>query len=155
MTQGSSEASGGESGSGPVERLVLFHDRLGDGRIEDIGEIFSFPSAYEYWRDISVSLGLPVPREAEVRAMVESLLCSSLVRDAVVSWKIGPVKAKIVGPVASVVFKSSSGQRGQGVATLVKECGSWKVRTCPGVFPGELLSLISAARRPQRERLLE
>lgn len=155
LTEGAFEASGGEPGSGPGERLVLFHDRLAEGCIEDIGELFSFTSAWEYWRDIAVSLGLPVPQEAEFRAMVESLLSSSLVRDAVVSCRIRPVKVKTVGSVASVVFERSGGQGGRVVATLVNEGGSWKVRTYPGVFPGELLSLRNAARRPQRERFLE
>ena len=138
----------------PGERLRLFHDLLAEGRTEDVEELFSFSSAYEYWRDIAVSAGLRVPEEGKFQAMVKALFSSSLVRDLVAGSEIRPAKVRVMGPVASVVFERSLSTGARGVATLVNEGGSWKVRTYPGIFPGELLSLIGAARRPQHERLV-
>lgn len=126
----------------PVEGLALFHECLTSGRTEGIGDFFSFVSAYQYWSDICASLGRTIPDEAAFRSMIEALFASALVRDEVSSYSLSDCREKIIGPVASVVFRKRGAGDQKGVASLVREDGGWKVRTYPGVFPGELLNEI-------------
>jgi len=126
---------------------------LVSGDLEDMGEVFSFSSAYDYWRDIAVSGGGAEPEREWFREMINGLFASSLARETVSSHRIENPREKIMGPVACVVFERAGDPGCEGVATLVKEVGAWKVRTYPGVFPGELLYSMNARLRPPRERL--
>jgi len=137
----------------PTAALRRFRRVLVSGDLEDMGEVFSFSSAYDYWRDIAVSGGGAEPEREWFREMINALFASSLVRDTVSSHRIENPREKIMGPVACVVFERAGDPGCEGVATLVKEAGAWKVRTYPGVFPGELLYLMNERLRPRRERL--
>ncbi len=139
----------------PAAVLKRFHDLLAEGHIDEIGEVFSFASAYDYWRDIAVSAGLRMPQEAPFREMLTALLSSSLVRDELASHRIEGPRERIMGSVACVVFTRAGDKTDEVAATLVREAGVWKIRTYPGVFPGELLSLVNAGPKPPRERLVK
>lgn len=126
----------------PCDCLRELHECLVSGQTERIGDYFSFSSAYRYWRDIATSLGAAVPEEADFTRTLEALFASSLVRGEVSSYTPGAFREKIMGRVASVVFERTGSGGTTGVASLVLEDGCWKVRTCPGIFPGELLSRV-------------
>ena len=132
----------------PSEGLELFHECLASGRTEALRDLFSFSSAYQYWSDICASLGRAIPDEAAFRSMVEALFASTLVRDEVSCYNPGGCREKIIGPVASVVFHKRGAGNQRRVASLVREDGRWKVRTYPGVFPGELLCEARPSARP-------
>jgi hypothetical protein len=82
----------------------------------------------------------------EFEETVRSLFASRLVVDHLRERGFRCIGERVLGPVASVVFDSGGLGEGSrtGVASLVRgnggngEDGGWKVRTCPGVFPGEL-----------------
>jgi hypothetical protein len=128
-------------GGGPGSGVVLFHGRLGAGDLADVEEVFSFRAAYAYWKDITASLGIAPGTVDEFRGILEGIFSQERVRAEAASYRPGDIRSKVVGEVASVVFtKEMAGGEGEpAVATVVKEDGRWKVRTYPGVFPGELL----------------
>ena len=123
---------------GPVEAVRCFRDCLLQSDVSRAGEFFSFASAHEYMSDIAASLGQRIPEETVLRREIEGLFSSAEVHATLASYSLEEVSEKIMGPVASVVFRKAGAAGGIGVASLVMEDRRWKVRTYPGVFPGRL-----------------
>lgn len=126
--------------------VSVFHRVLAEGRLDEAGNFFSFPSAYQYWQDVTAGLGASCPCEDDFRRMVMEAFGSVAVRAEVSSYTPTGFREKVIGCAGSVVFaKRAEGGASTvgdtGVASVVREGGRWKVRTYPGVFPGELLAL--------------
>jgi len=146
-------------GNAPHRAVMLFHRSIRSGRTAAIADLFSFRAAYDYWRDVTASLGLGCRAEGEFQTMLSQRFLLDEVRSDAASYRVVAVRSKILGSIAGVVFTKvkSSGQRETAVATVVFEDGRWKVRTFPGVFPGTLLSEVkrSAAEALDGESRLQ
>ena len=139
----------GAAGGGPVNAVVLFHGRIASGGLAEIERFFSFGSAYNYWRDVTASLGASCPGEDEFRRMVMEVFGDETVRAEVSSYGPCDLRQKVIASVASVVFRREGAAPGDGpgAASTVMEEGRWKVRTYPGVFPGPLLAKLKLGAR--------
>ncbi len=131
---------------GPAEAVRRFKDCLAQGRTSEMDDVFSFASAYQYMADVAASFGRGIPEETNLRRQIEDIFASTAVREGLASYSVEGMREKIMGRVASVVFTRVGATEGIGVASLVMEDQRWKVRTYPGVFPGELLPRMRSAR---------
>lgn len=133
----------GQSQECPSVSVRLFHQAIAAGRLGEIGNLFSFASAYAYWQEVATSMGFGCPGEEAFRRELLDAFAGDMARAEVSSYTPLGFKVKIIEAVASVVFmKSSDGAEGEFAASAVREDGCWKVRTYPGVFPGEMLSAV-------------
>ncbi len=119
--------------------MRAFHEALSSGASCEIGNFFSFASAYQYWRDVTAALGVACPPEDAFRRELVERLGRAEARKAARSSRPALLRVRIIGAVAAAVFRVES-PPGEAVASVVLEGGAWKVRTWPGVFPGELFS---------------
>jgi hypothetical protein len=131
---------------GPAEAVRRFKDCLAEGRTSEIEDVFSFASAYQYMADLAASFGRGIPEKTSLRREIEDIFASAAVREGLASYSVEGMREKIMGRVASVVFTRAGATEGVGVASLVMENLRWKVRTYPGVFPGELLPRMRSTR---------
>ena len=96
----------------------------------------------EYWLDITTALGAPCADEGVFCSEVVALLEKASTKEQESSYSVSGIRTKVLGAIGSVVFTRNIKGKGRetAVATVVLEAGGWKVRTYPGVFPGEMLS---------------
>jgi len=128
-----------------IRCVALFRAAIAGGALGEIGNFFSFASAYQYWRDVTASFGAAWPDEPAFRQMVLEHFGGVEARAEAASCRPAQFTSRVIGGVASVVFRREGADGREAVATAVFEEGAWKVRTYPGVFPGRLLAQARAS----------
>jgi len=120
---------------GPAESVRLFHRADAERRLGEIGNLFSLACAYQYWQDVTAAFGIACPSEEVFKRQLMAYFRAAQTEAS--SYTPNRISMKIISQVASVVFERA----GEEVsASVVREGDRWKVRTCPGIFPGAMLS---------------
>ncbi len=153
---GSCGGAGVYSGSSAeAGRAVLsFHERISSGDLSEIDGMFAFESAHKYWLDITTALGAPCAGVEVFCSEVLALFEKASVREQESSYSVSGIRTKVLGAIGSVVFTKDfkENKSETAVATVALERGGWKVRTYPGVFPGEMLSQVRRSAGGAHER---
>jgi len=133
--------------------VVVFHDALAAGLPGKAAELFAFEAAYNYWRNMTMALGVRCEDFARFRNTVTGILGETESCGRARASRLSGIRSKVIGAVGSVVFteETPDGIRQTGVATVAFEEGVWKVRTYPGVFPGRLLAEAAAGARAREK----
>lgn len=92
----------------PSVSVRLFHRAVAEARLAEIGNLFSFAFAYQYWQDVTAALGTTCPSEEAFKHQLLGIFAA--VRAEASSYTPSRLSAKVIGQERFCCFREGRGR---------------------------------------------